>query len=339
MLTDLTASLISSALPASRAPAIEPASPLLFVINATSGHNDSDTTRHAIEEALGAAGRTGELLFARPDEIARTAVYAAATATARHSAVVAVGGDGTINSVARAALAEGCAMGILPQGTFNYFARTHGIPADTAEAAQALLRFAPVPVQVGLINERVFLVNASLGLYPELLQDREAYTVRFGRSRLVAVGAAIVTLLGKHRQLRLRIELGANTRELTTPTLFVGNNRLQLEQVGLQEASAIDDGCLGAATLRPIGALSLLWLLFRGTIGTLGEANAVESFKLHRMVVKPRLPLGGRTIKVAIDGEVTWMRTPLEFRVSAKPLYLLKPSAEDGATGVGQGGA
>ena len=319
--------------------AIDPASPLVFVINATSGRNDSDTTRHVIEEALSAAGRTGELLFAGPDELAGTATRAAATATARQSAVVAVGGDGTINSVARAALAEGCAMGILPQGTFNYFARTHGIPADPAEAARALLGFAPVPVQVGLINERVFLVNASLGLYPELLQDREAYKARFGRSRLVAVGAAIITLLGKHRQLRLRIELGADTRELTTPTLFVGNNRLQLEQVGLQEAAAIDDGCLAAATLRPLGALSLLWLLLRGTIGTLGEANAVESFKFHRMVVKPRLPLGGRTIKAAIDGEVTWLRTPLEFRVSAKPLYLLKPSVEDGATGVEQGGA
>ena len=230
-------------------------------------------------------------------------------------------------------------MGVVPQGTYNYFARTHGIPADTAEAAQALLRFAPVPVQVGLINERVFLVNASLGLYPELLQDREVYKVRFGRSRFVAVGAAIVTLLGKHRQLRLRIELGTDTRELTTPTLFVGNNRLQLEQVGLQEAPAIDDGCLAAATLRPMGAPSLLWLLFRGTIGTLGEANAVESFKFHRMAVKPWLPLGGRKIKAAVDGEVIWIRTPLEFRVSAKPLYLLKPTAEDGATALGQSGA
>jgi hypothetical protein len=65
----------------------------------------------------------------------------------------------------------------------------------------------------------------------------------------------------------------------------------------------------------------------------------VESFKFHRMVVKPRLPLGSRTIKAAIDGEVTWMRTPLEFRVSAKPLYLLKRSVEGGATGVGGSGA
>ena len=323
----------------SRGPAIDPAAPLLFVVNAASGRNDPDTTRHAIEDALNAAGRTGEFRFARPDELPRVAHQAAAMAAARRTAVVAVGGDGTINSVAQAALVEGCAMGVLPQGTFNYFARTHGIPTDAAEAAQALLRSAPVPVQVGLINDRVFLVNASLGLYPELLQDREAYKVRFGRSRWVAFGATLVTLLGKHRQLRLRIELGASARDVTTPTLFVGNNRLQLERVGLREARALDEGCIAAVMLRPIGAPAMLWLLFRGAIGTLGEASTVESFKFHRMVVKPRLALGGRKVKVAFDGEVSWMRAPLVFRVSPRPLYLLKPMAEEGAADLAQGGA
>ena len=322
----------------SRVPEIDTGAPLLFVINAASGRNDAETTRHAIEEALKATGRTGELMFARPDELPGAAHQAAATASARRTAVVAVGGDGTINSVAQAAHAEACILGVLPQGTFNYFARTHGIPSDTAEAVKGLSRFVPVPVQVGLINDRVFLVNASLGLYPELLQDREAYKARFGRSRLVAFGAALVTLLGKHRQLRLRIELGANAREVTTPTLFVGNNRLQLEQVGLQEAPALDEGCIAAVMLRPIGALAMLWLLVRGTIGTLGEASTVESFEFHRMVVKPRLAWG-RMVQVALDGEVSWMRAPLEFRVSSKPLYLLKPLAEEGTTGRGQGSA
>ncbi len=301
---------------------------MLFVINAASGHNDGETKRRTIEEALKAAGRTGELLFARPDELARVAQQAAATAIARRSAVVAVGGDGTINSVAQAAHAQGCAMGVLPQGTFNYFARTHGIPADAAEAAQGLLGWVPAPVQVGLINEQVFLVNASLGLYPELLQDREAYKARFGRSRLVAFGAGLITLLGKHRQLRLGIELGANSRKVTTPTLFVSNNRLQLEQVGMPEAQALDEGCIAAVMLRPIGTLAMLWLLCRGAVGTLGEASTVDSFKFHRMVVRPRLPFGGRKVKVAFDGEVSWMRAPLEFQVSPKPLYLLKPMAE-----------
>lgn len=53
----------------------------------------------------------------------------------------------------------------------------------------------PMPVQVGTINDRVFLVNASLGVYPELQQNREAYKARFGRSRWVAFVAACATLL------------------------------------------------------------------------------------------------------------------------------------------------
>src|SRR5665647_694778 len=96
-------------------PEIDPASPLLFIINAASGRNDPDMTRHVIEEALMAAGRTGELLSVRPEELARVATQAAVTATARRTAVVAVGGDGTINEVAQAAHAEGCAMGVIPQ--------------------------------------------------------------------------------------------------------------------------------------------------------------------------------------------------------------------------------
>jgi diacylglycerol kinase family enzyme len=91
-----------------------------------------------------------------------------------------------------------------------------------------------------------------------------------------------------------------------------------------------------AVILKPIGALSMLWLLFRGAIGTLGEASAVENFKFHRMVVKPRRAWGDRMVKVAFDGEVRRMRTPLEFRVSPKPLYLLKPMAKKGAADLGQ---
>ncbi len=179
-----------------RVPEIDPAAPLLFIINAASGRHDSDTTRQQIEAALHTSGRTGELLFTHPDQLAQVAQQAAVTAFA----------------------------------------------------------------------------------------------------------AALVTLLGQHRQLRLRIERGTHVRDLTTPTLFIGNNRLQLEQVGLAQASALDQGCLAAVMLRPIGALAMLWLLLRGSFGTLGEADTVESFQFHRMLVKPRLAWGGGRVKVAFDG-------------------------------------
>ena len=320
---------------------------LFFVINASAGSRDAQVQQQAIEDALKAAGRTGELIFSQPADLPDNARKAAFKAASARSATVAVGGDGTINTVAQAAHAEGCAMGVIPQGTFNYFARTHGIPADLAQAMDTLLHSAAMPVQVATINSRVFLVNASLGIYPKLLEDREAYKARFGRSRLVAFGAACVTLLQVHRQLRLHIELADAVRDVRTSTLFVGNNQLQLEQVGVQVDAPVGEhagyanrhGRVAAVMLRPMGTLSMLRLMLHGAMGTLGQADNVESFEFDHMVVKPRLDYGRHKVKVAFDGEVQWMRSPIEFAVSPKPLYLLKPGAPNGPGAIEHGDA
>jgi diacylglycerol kinase family enzyme len=318
-------------------PDVDPASPLQFVINAAAGSSDAEAKREVIEAALRAGGRRGDLLFCSPAELTGVAHQAATRAITNRTAVVAVGGDGTLNTVAQAAHALGCAMGVVPQGTFNYFARTHGIPADPAEAARLLLGWTPLPVQVAAVNDRVFLVNASLGLYPDLLEDREAYKARFGRSRWVAFWAASATLLRAQRQLRLHIEQGASVRDVRTLTLFVGNNRLQLEQFGVEPQQRPESGPAGgritAVMLRPVGTLSMIRLMLHGAMGTLGEAQSVERFEFDHMVVRPTLAQGRRGVKVAFDGEVTTMRAPLDFRVLAKPLYLLMPRPHDTATG------
>ena len=310
--------------------------PLQFVINGGAGHDDADSRRAVIEVALRLAGRRGELHLTRPQTLAQVARECAATAAVTGSAVVAVGGDGTINTVAQAAHGAGCAMGVVPQGTFNYFARTHGIPPDPAAATAVLLAASPRPVQIGLVNRKVFLVNASLGLYPELLQDREAYKARFGRSRPVAFASGLLTLLKEHRQLRLRIERDGQARDVRTPTLFVGNNRLQLEQIGVRTNGGVERGCVAAVMLRPIGTWTMLQLLLRGALGNLGEAEDVETFGFDQMSVQPSLPYGSRRIKVAVDGEVLWMRSPLRFEVAEVPLYQLAPPRE---TEPGEGAA
>ena len=317
-------------------PDIDPASPLQFVINAAAGSRDAEHKREALEAALQDAGRRGDLVFSAPADLGREAQAAAARAQAARTAVVAVGGDGTLNTVAQAAHTVGCPMGVVPQGTFNYFARTHGIPSDTAEAARQVLSGVPTPVRVAAVNDRVFLVNASLGLYPELLEDREAYKARFGRSRWVALWAAAVTLLRAQRQLHLRIEQGGSVRDVRTLTLFVGANRLQLEQVGVQPPApvgqAADDTRITAVMLKPIGTLSMIRLMLHGALGTLGEAQSVEHFEFSQLVVKPRLAQRRQGIKVAFDGEVTRMRAPLEFRMLAEPLYLMVPGPGETAS-------
>ncbi len=302
--------------------------PLYIVFNLGAGHGDADAVRNTITEACRAAGRPVQLLDVddpgRLAEIARQAVQAA---QAHGGVVVAAGGDGTINTVAQATLGSGCDFGVLPQGTFNYFSRTHGIPADPQQAMQVLLTAQAQPVQVGLVNDRVFLVNASLGLYPRLLEDREAWKRQLGRSRLVAFGAGLMTLLRGHRSLQLALDVQGSQRLLRTPTLFIGNNALQMEQLGLPQAQAIDAGALAVVALRPVGRLALLGLLLRGALGRLGEADQVINFGCQRLTVLPSWRWSRRGMKVATDGEVQRMRLPLQFSVSPTPLQLIRPAA------------
>jgi diacylglycerol kinase family enzyme len=303
------------------------ASPPLFVVfNRTSGRGNRDEFGPAVAAACSVAGRACELLpVEQPGTLPQIAREAVRRARAVGGVVVAAGGDGTINCVAQAVLGSGCRFGVLPRGTFNYFARNHGIPPELDGALQVLLHEEAVPVQVGLLNERIFLVNGSLGLYPQILEDREAWKRQFGRSRLVALFAGIKTVLRGHRSLRLNVELPPDRAwQVRTPTLFVGNNALQMEQVGLPQAGAIDAGCLAGVTLQPVGRWTLLALLARGGFGRLGEAEHVRSFSFRSLTVKAR-SFGARRIKVATDGEVLWMKLPLRFQVAPEPLWLIRP--------------
>jgi len=304
--------------------------PIFIVGNGRSGHGDTDKFIEVTTAVLETSGRPFEFMMVEPKQLGATARTAVKRARAEGATVVAAGGDGTINTVANEVLGSGVNFGVLPQGTFNYFGREHGIPETSEAAAAVLLDGVLKSVQVGRVNGRVFLVNASLGLYPQLLEDRETYKERFGRSRMVAMISALYTLLRRHRQLTLNFEsdnVGTSTRTLA---LFVGNNRLQLDRIGIEEAQsgALASGALVATVLRPISTVGMLGVILRGAIGQLGAAENVQSFVFTSLEVVPRRR---RRIKVGTDGEVAWMRTPLTFDVPSERLSLLVPATDQGS--------
>lgn len=302
---------------------IDPNPPLFIVINVRSGNRDTERTVDTLREVFEQAGRAHR--FISP-EGSQTIVDAARRAVRQaqdcNGVVVAAGGDGTINGVAQAVLGSGCVFGVIPLGTFNLFARTHGIPLEPAEAAQVLIRGLPQPVQAGKVNDHVFLVNASLGLYSNLLEDREAFKAQLGRSRLVAAGAGLRSLFREHRQLRLRLDQDGRMRSVRTPSLFVGNNRLQLDRLGVDEAPLVEQGRLVALVVRAIGTVALLGLAMRGALGRLGETENILRLPTRDLTVA----VGRRRrIKVAVDGEILTLGAPLRFAVADTPLMLLKP--------------
>ncbi len=303
-----------------------PSTKLFLIVNCGAGKNDKDAIVTTIERVLNEAARAHEIVVvADPSQIDRTIEETIARARAENGAVVVAGGDGTINTAAQAVLGSGCAFGALPQGTFNYFGRWHGIPLEIEAATRALLTARLQPVQVGFVNDRIFLINASVGLYPQLLEDREAFKQSHGRGRFNALLAGVATLIRReHRPLRITMELDGASQTVPAVTLFVGNNPLQMRQVGIPLDRAVDSGRLAAVRLRPVGTMELLWLTVRGMVGKLGEEANVATFSFRQMTVATSLT-PGKPVKVAIDGEIMWLRGPLEFRVADEPLYALLP--------------
>lgn len=301
--------------------------PFYVVLNAASGSGDAREAQTKIAETMQGARRRCEFLVVEnPAQLPDIAQRAVDAALHHGGAVVAAGGDGTINALTQVALPLNLPFGIVPRGTFNYSSRAHSIPLDIDEAARALLHARLKPVQVGLVNDRVFLVNASLGLYPQLLQDREQFKRTFGRKRVVAIWSALATVLKGYRQLTLDLECDGQREALRTPTLFVGNNPLQLEQVGLPEAEDVQQRRLAGVLVRPVGTATLLWLALRGALGKLGDDDNVRNFAFKDLIVHHVRREHPRGVKVALDGELTRMHTPLHFRVAPEPLFLIVPS-------------
>jgi diacylglycerol kinase family enzyme len=242
--------------------------------------------------------------------------------------VAASAGNGTINCAAQAALAHDCPLGVIAQGTFNLFARDLGLPLDAAEATRALLRAQPEPVQVCLVNEKVFLVNASVGLYPKLLADREVIKQRLGRRRWIAMLSSLKSLMEWRLKLVLDSEMDGELTKLRTASVFLCNNRVQLERVGIQDfvVEQLGQGRMACLLVPGMRWWSKLGMVAAAAIGNLGDGRRIQSFPLRSITVTAP---NARRLKVATDGEVQFMELPLRFTVAPRPLRVMLPPVEE----------
>ncbi|MDF3031157.1 MAG: hypothetical protein K0R03_1715 [Moraxellaceae bacterium] len=299
--------------------------PLFIVHNAGSGSQAAHECLATITRVLEDAGRAFELLPVPQSGMAGVTKEAIALCRQHRGALVVAGGDGSISGAVQQALPAGVPLGVIPVGTFNYFARTHAIPLDIEAATRALLDAVVVPVQVGQVNDRYFTVNASFGLYAQSLEDREAFKHRFGRSRFVALLAGLATLLRSPQP--WLVQFDALAAPVRATTVFVGNNMLQLQQTGIPGVEALAAGELVAVIVAPGGLVERLATFMRGAAGELWRAPSVQCLAFRCLTVTPRLQQGVRRIRVGLDGETAWLRTPLQFQRAAQPLRLLVPAA------------
>lgn len=305
-----------------RLPVAEP--PLHLVFNRGSG-DAPDQALQALIVEIGVPDR--RRLCWHPstgDRIGATAAHAAQAARADGGVVVAIGGDGTVSAVAHEAVAHGVPMAVLPSGTFNLFARAQGIPLDPLQAARALLSRQVRRVAVGRAGERVFVVSASLGLHPDLIDAREQDTQRFGRGRGVAWLSGLARLWRLRRRLALHCHIDDQPRRLDASTVLVSNNPVQLAALGAAVPGQPGDDldALRVLVMPPLSGSAWLPLMWRALRGQLREAPGVQAYGLRAGTLFRR---GRQSMRLALDGELRRIRGPLDLRFEPAALQLLVP--------------
>lgn len=298
--------------------------PAIVLLNQGAGSMSASVeVREQIVAALASVGGTARLVELGPGQSLRETVERIADeAAASGATVVAAGGDGTISTVASACFLHGVPLGVVPLGTFNFFAREFGLPEDPAQAVRAALTGRPVQVDVGFVNARMFVNNASFGIYPRLIRERESTKARLGRKRWVAALAAFATLLRGQRRFAVSLQADGVRQMRRTTMVFVGNNALQLEQLGLDVAGCIARGRLAVIVQRTRGRLSLLRQMLLAALGRLRDEEDLERFCADSLIVDSKR----RTIELAIDGELCTLTPPLVFSKGRRALTLMLPA-------------
>ena len=235
--------------------------------------------------------------------------------------VVAGGGDGTLNAVASVLAGGPAALGVLPLGTLNHFARDLRIPLPLDDAIANLARGVRVRVDVGEVNGRIFLNNSSLGLYPDIVRDREKQQRRLGRGKWLAFCWAVVAALRRFPFLSVRLNVNGGQHARRTPFIFIGNNEYTMQGLNIGERERLDTGMLSLYVAQRPGRLGLLRLAFRALFGRLAQARDFDALLATQMSIATR----HKRLRVAIDGEVTVMATPLQYRIRAAALTVIVP--------------
>lgn len=297
---------------------------MAVIVNAGAGAGYEPGWQETLAQRFAVHGLQAEVTLAVDANHMLEAARAALAAGAR--VVVAGGGDGTINAIASVVLDSGAVFGVLPMGTLNHFARDLGLPPQLDAAIATLAAGHVERIDVGEVNGRIFLNNSSLGLYPDIVRDRQRQQRRLGRSKWTAFGWATLSALRRFPFLSVRLAMGDADHARRTPFVFIGNNDYQMEGFNIGERARINGGMLSVYVAQRPTRFGLLKLALRALFGRLRQAREFDVFQAREMTIETR----HRRLRVATDGEVTVMAPPLRYRIrrAALPVIVPRPQEE-----------
>jgi diacylglycerol kinase family enzyme len=233
---------------------------------------------------------------------------------------IAAGGDGTVNSVIQALVRTDATLGVVPFGTYNHFARDLNIPLDWRQALQIALTGGTRQVDSARVNERVFVNNVSIGLYPELVARREEHGRDY--SRWKARLYAFYGTMRKYPHVTLNIETEHHQEVIRTHIFMVSNNSYDLSRLGVEAArNTLAEGRLSVYWVPHLPRVQLMKFVAHYLAGRVGARPGFRSFRTARMKVQSSRPF----LRAGVDGELFTFSTPLMITIAPQSLNVKVP--------------
>lgn len=239
--------------------------------------------------------------------------------------VLAGGGDGTVSAAASAVANTGIALGVLPLGTLNHFAKDLRIPLKLEDAVRLIAKGPVRAVDMGEVNGRYFINNSSLGVYPRLVKNREEQRLHLGIGKWPAL--LIGVFLAFRRTSDFRIEVISDNVDVIrrTPFVFIGNNVYDVSLFTIRNRVSLDRGVLSVYIGNRGGRLELLRLLLKAVTGTLNQAEDFLSLKVTGCLIRT----GPKRATIALDGEILKTSTPLRYLIHPGALRVIAPEDDN----------
>ncbi len=216
------------------------------------------------------------------------------------------GGDGSQALVATIAMRHDVALVCVPAGTRNHFALDLGLDRD--DLVGALDAFADGierRIDLACVNERVFVNNASLGVYAHVVQSDAYRDAKLGTWKRM-----LPEILGKDAERALLEFAIPHARAWKDAALvIVSNNPYQLRRLGgVGSRPHLDTGRLGIFAARASGARTMATIVTLGTVGQHRRLRSVQQWSSLEFEVR-----SGGPIAVGLDGEAHMLEPPLRF--------------------------
>ncbi len=298
-------------------------STIKIIINQGSGKDENaDETKNELKNLFAAHDLDAEIFVADGGE--QLIKFAKDAAQSDAEIVVAGGGDGTISAVASKVFKTEKTLGILPLGTLNHFSKDLKVSPELAEAVKTIAENNVKKIDVGEINGTVFINNSSIGLYPQIVKDREEQQESLGRGKWSAAFWAGLKILRRHPFLTIKLKTENGEKTVKTPFVFVGNGAYEMDFFNIGKREEISDGKLSVYFLHKSGRRGLFFLILRTVFGRLRQAEDFQEISVEDITIETRK----KKMLVAFDGEVEEMKTPLCYCIHPNALNVIVPREE-----------